>query len=161
MMEKSSAYINILTHSLEKKITVLDKIIESNVEQKEILGQIPMDTERFEANLTYKGELIDELNLLDDGFNDIYERIRDELNSNREEYKEEIRRLQELISAITEKSVTIRAEEERNRAAAEKQFSGMKSEIQTSKRSSQAASKYYSSMSRVNMVDAQFMDKRK
>ena len=160
-MEKGSTYINILMQSLEKKITVLDKIIESNVEQKEILGETPMDTERFEANLTLKGNLIDELNLLDDGFNEIYGRIKEELNTNREAHRDEIKKMQELISAITERSVTIRAEEERNRAAAEKQFAGMKNEIQSSKRSSQAASVYYSNMSRVNMVDAQFMDKRK
>ena len=130
-------------------------------EQKAILGEDPMDTDRFEANLNEKGSLIDELNLLDDGFKDIYERIREEITGNREFYKEEIKRMQELISAITERSVTVRAEEERNRAAAQKQFSGMRNELQSAKRSQQAANTYYSNMSRLNFVDAQFMDKRK
>ena len=69
--------------------------------------------------------------------------------------------MQKLISDITEKSVTIRAEEERNRAAAAKQFDNMRDNIQVAKRSRQAANVYYSNMSRVNTVDAQFMDKRK
>ncbi len=160
-MDKGSTYIIILIQSLEKKVMVLDKIIESNKEQKEILSQEEMDTERFEANLNKKGNLIDELNLLDDGFQDIYDRIKDELGANREAYKEEIKQMQKLISEITEKSVTIRAEEERNRALASKQFDNMRGNITTAKRSRQAANTYYSNMSRVNMVDAQFMDKRK
>lgn len=160
-MDKGSTYITILIQSLEKKIRVLDKIIESNKDQKEILSQEEMDTDRFEANLDEKGRLIDELNLLDDGFQEIYERVKNELGDNRELYKEEIKRMQKLISDITEKSVTIRAEEERNRAAAAKQFDNMRDNIQVAKRSRQAANVYYSNMSRVNTVDAQFMDKRK
>ncbi len=160
-MDKGSTYIIILIQSLEKKIKVLDKIIESNQEQKEILSQQDMDTDRFEANLNEKGNLVDELNLLDDGFQDIYDRIKDELGTNREAYKEEIKQMQKLISEITEKSVTIRAEEERNRALAIKQFDNMRGNITTAKRSRQAANTYYSNMSRVNTIDAQFMDKRK
>lgn len=160
-MDKGSTYIIILIQSLEKKIKVLDKIIESNQEQKEILSQEEMDTDRFEANLNEKGNLVDELNLLDDGFQDIYDRIKDELGTNREAYKEEIKQMQKLISEITEKSVTIRAEEERNRALAIKQFDSMRGNITTAKRSRQAANTYYSNMSRVNTIDAQFMDKRK
>lgn len=160
-MDKGSTYIIILIQSLEKKIRVLDRIIESNQEQKEILSQEDMDTDRFEANLNEKGNLVDELNLLDDGFQDIYDRIKDELGTNREAYKEEIKQMQKLISEITEKSVTIRAEEERNRALAIKQFDSMRGNITTAKRSRQAANTYYSNMSRVNTIDAQFMDKRK
>jgi hypothetical protein len=160
-MEKGSTYITILIQSLEKKVAVLDKIIESNKEQKEILSQEEMDTDRFEANLNEKGDLIDELNLLDDGFQEIYDRIKDELGTNRELYKEEIKRMQKLISDITERSVTIRAEEERNRQLASRQFDNMRGNIQVAKRSRQAANTYYSSMSRVNTIDAQFMDKRK
>ncbi len=160
-MDKGSTYITILIQSLEKKVLVLDKIIESNKDQREILSQEEMDTDRFEANLDEKGRLIDELNLLDDGFQEIYNRVKDELGDNRELYKEEIKRMQKLISDITEKSVTIRAEEERNRAAAAKQFDNMRDNIQVAKRSRQAANVYYSNMSRVNTVDAQFMDKRK
>lgn len=160
-MDKGSTYIIILIQSLEKKIKVLDKIIESNQEQKEILSQEEMDTDRFEANLNEKGNLVDELNLLDDGFQDIYDRIKDELGTNREAYKEEIKQMQKLISEITEKSVTIRAEEERNKALAAKQFDNMRGNIGTAKRSRQAANTYYSNMSRVNTIDAQFMDKRK
>lgn len=160
-MDKGSTYISILIQSLEKKVKVLDQIIESNKEQREILSQEEMDTDRFEANLNEKGRLIDELNLLDDGFQEVYERIKEELSGNREAYKDEIKQMQSLISQITEKSVTIRAEEEHNRVAAGKQFENMRGNIQTAKRSRQAANVYYSNMSRVNMVDAQFMDKRK
>ena len=160
-MDKGSTYITILIQSLEKKVLVLDRIIESNKDQREILSQEEMDTDRFEANLDEKGRLIDELNLLDDGFQEIYNRVKDELGDNRELYKEEIKRMQKLISDITERSVTIRAEEERNRAVAAKQFDNMRDNIQAAKRSRQAANVYYSNMSRVNTVDAQFMDKRK
>ena len=140
---------------------MLDRIVEANKEQKDILSQEEMDTDRFEANLNEKGNLIDELNLLDDGFQEIYGRIKDVISTNRDAYKEEIKQMQKLISDITERSVTIRAEEERNRQLATKQFDSMRGNIGSAKRSRQAANSYYSNMSRVNMVDAQFMDKRK
>ncbi len=160
-MEKKNTYIDILIQSLEKKLIVLDKIIDMNLEQKGILAEHPLDTDALDKNLNLKGELIDELNLLDEGFEEVYERIKQELNLNRENYKDEIKLMQSLISKITEKSVTIRAEEERNRVAAEKQFSSMRNEVRHAKRSKSAATQYYSSMSKVNYVDAQFMDKRK
>ena len=160
-MEQGIVYIDILIQSLEKKIDVLDRIIAKNEEQKEILAMETMDEEAFLQNLSDKGDLIDELNLLDEGFEEVFNREKDELNGKREQYKDEITRMQELISAITDKSMTIRAGEERNRVAAQKQFEAMRGAVSHVKRSRNAATKYYSSMSNVNYVDAQFMDKRK
>lgn len=160
-MEKRNTYIDILIQSLEKKLVVLDKIIEMNIEQKGIWAEAELDTEALDANLQLKGELVDELNLLDEGFEEVYGRVKTELNENRENFKDEIKHMQELISKITEKSVTIKAEEERNRMAAEKKFSLMRNEMRHAKRSKSAATQYYSNMSKVNYVDAQFMDKRK
>ena len=160
-MESNRTYLGILIESLEKKAEVLDQIIAKNEEQKLMLNDDNMDEDDFTDNLKAKEELIEQLELLDDGFQEVYNRIKEELVSKKDAYADEIKRMQELISEITDKSMTIRAGEERNRQAAQRKFSLIRGEIHQAQRSRNAATKYYSSMSRVNYVDAQFMDKRK
>ena len=160
-MESNSTYLGILIESLEKKAEVLDQIIAKNEEQKLMLNDDNMDEDDFTDNLKAKEELIDQLELLDDGFQEVYNRIKEELVSKKDAYADEIKRMQELISEITDKSMTIRDAEERKRQAAQRKFSLIRGEIHQAQRSRNAATKYYSSMSRVNYVDAQFMDKRK
>ena len=54
-MEKKNTYIDILIQSLEKKLIVLDKIIDMNLEQKGILAEHPLDTDALDKNLNLKG----------------------------------------------------------------------------------------------------------
>ena len=53
------------------------------------------------------------------------------------------------------------AQEKRNRAALENVFRMKRQEIKQLKVSTSAAAKYYKSMSRINEVDPQLMDRKK
>ena len=61
-------YIRIMAESLEKKKDILDRIIELNRQQKFLLQDPNLSPEDFEQNMKFKGELIEQLNFLDDGF---------------------------------------------------------------------------------------------
>ncbi len=105
--------------------------------------------------------MIEQLNQLDEGFQQIYDRIKPILQQQKEVYKEEIRTMKQLITEITDRSTTVQTQEVRNRDLAVKRFSAVKGNIRQARASNQAASQYYKSMSRLNVVDSQFMDKKK
>ncbi len=110
-----NTYVNILIDSLEKKSEVLDQVIERDTEQEIILNADDPDLEKLHDNQEEIGRLAEELTRLDDGFESLYEKVRVELIQNKAEYREEIRRMQDLITEITEKSVKIGAEESRHK----------------------------------------------
>lgn len=160
-MSHEQDYIKILIESLKKKLAVLDEIISFNKEQKKLIEEEKLDLPEFETTMTQKQELIDKLNLLDDGFETIYGRVKEELVTNSENHKEDIGILKGLISGVTEKSVLIQAEEERNRVAIENHFVSYKKEIRQFKQGRNVASNYYKSMSKLDHMDPHFMDKKK
>lgn len=157
----TEGYLQILIESLEKKNEVLDKISVLNKEQAEISAHQPMDMEAYDKTMDEKGELIDEINRLDDGFTLTYERIKDEVQKQPDKYRSQVLVLQELIRTAVEKGVAIEAQEKRNRAALETVFRMKRQEIRQMKVSSSAAATYYKSMSRINTVDPQLMDRKK
>ncbi len=161
-MEKNNNYVNILMESLQKKIEILNEIIKLNEEQKAIITKEKLDMDRLDDNIRDKGELIDRLNMLDDGFQTVFERVQDELTTNREQYHDEILKMQSYIKKITEQSMTIKAVEQRNKVEMEKQFNTVRSNIKKSRTSNRAASDYYKGMSGIGQqVEPQFMDSKK
>lgn len=154
-------YIAVLRQSLEKKVQILDFIIEKNKEQRLLFTDDTLPPERLEENIKEKGDLIDQLNKLDDGFETVYNRVREVLADGKEAYQEDIKRMQELIREVTDKSATIQAQEQRNHELAVQKFSTIKKEIRKARTTSQVASKYYKSMSNMNVVDAKFLDQKK
>ena len=147
-------YLQILIESLEKKIIVLDQIIELDKQQAEISAHQPMDMEAYD-------EVVEEINKLDDGFSSTYELIGDEVKNHPQQYREQVQKLQELIRDAVDKGVTIEAQEKRNKAALDTVFRMKRQEIRQMKVSTSAASKYYKNMSRINNIDPQLMDKKK
>ncbi len=75
-------YLQIMTESLEKKLEVLDKVYEINKRQLAASTKRPFDAEAYDVIMDEKGELIDELNRLDDGFTSTYELVREEVQGN-------------------------------------------------------------------------------
>lgn len=80
-------YMAVLSQSLEKKSRVLDLIIEKNKEQRILFTDESLPPERLEENIKEKGDLIEQLNRLDDGFEQVYNRVRDILGKEREAYR--------------------------------------------------------------------------
>lgn len=154
-------YIAILQQSLEKKNRILDLIVEKNKEQRILFTDETLPPERLEENIKEKGDLVDQLNQLDDGFEQVYNRVREILNKEKEAYRDEIKKMQELIREITDKSATIQAQEQRNKELAAQKFASVKKEIRKARTSTKAANQYYKSMAKTNVVDSQFLDKKK
>ena len=157
----TEGYLQILIESLEKKNQVLDKIIELNKVQAEISFHQPMDMQAYDKSMDDKGELIDEINRLDDGFTSTYELIKNAVQAEPTKYRKQVLVLQELIRKAVDKGMAIEAQEKRNRAALETVFRMKRQEIKQMKVSNTAAVKYYKAMSKINTVDPQLMDRKK
>lgn len=154
-------YLQILEDSLHKKMDVLCKIEEVNKRQEQILKDENVLDEEFDQCITDKGVLIEELKKLDEGFENLYERIKEQLATGKERYKVQIAVLQKLITEVTEKGVSIQAQEARNKALVEQFFTQRKQELQKGRRSSKIALDYYRNMNQTQVVMPQFMDKKK
>lgn len=153
-------YIRILIESLEKKKRILQAIQEENKKQETAIRQ-NSDIEEFDAIVTYKEKLIDELQILDHGFENVYDRIREELVANKALYQTQIAAMQKLIGELTELSVNIQTAEQRNKQLVEGYFTYARGKIRQAKKSVKAASEYYKSMNRTNYMDAALLDQKK
>ena len=156
-----SASLDMLEESLIKKIEVMRKIEEENEKQK-ILLKNPQDVDEaaFDAILDSKGDLIDELLKLDEGFQSLFDRIKEEVGQNKDLYKEQIKRLQNLIKEITGLSASIEAAEHRNKKLAEEYFSTARQQMNYSRQTSAAAFNYYRTMNNFKDIPPQFMDNK-
>lgn len=158
-MNQSSAQI--LLQSLEKKVLLLDRMIEQNGVQEGILKQEELDMDAFDEAVNQQGVYLEELDRLDRGFEAVYDRVREELLEDKERYRTEIARMKELIQQITDKIVTINAGNMRNKVLAENQFKKKRVSIGTGASKNKAARNYYNSMNNLNYVSPQFYDSKK
>ena len=153
-------YLEILIESLHKKIEVLDEIARYNNEQKELLKNSDLSMEKLDENMEQKDALIYKLQDLDKGFESLYERVREELLNNKDAHKTQIKNMQDLISVVTEKGVSVQAQEARNKQLIEEYFVRERRQISQGRKSSKAAYGYYKNMSNSNVVPPQFMDQK-
>ena len=156
-----TSYLNILQDSLIKKIELLEQIEKKSLEQSEMIKVTNEDLELVDVNMDEKAKLIEEIVKLDHGFESIYEKVREQLLVNKEQYKVHIHNLQGLISKITEKSTAIQAIEARNKAQMDIVFATQKKEVQNRRNAMSVARDYYQNMNKVKHVSPQFMDHKK
>lgn len=163
-MNETQNYLQMMIESLRKKDGVLSKIIEKNEAQAECIvdkeyGDINWD--RFNVLIAEKETLIARINELDQGFQSLYNRVRDEVEAHKDTYRDDIKTMQELIGILTDKGTRIRTQEERNRVKIEKVLLGAKKEIKKSRKSMKAVSSYYKSMSNPSGEISGSMDQKK
>ena len=154
-------YLMIMIQSLKKKIEVLDCIIDADERQKIGLEDPSLDPDDFDKIVEEKAKYIEHLELLDQGFDKLFERVKGQLNDNRELYKDEIKEMQTLITTVTEKSNKIQVQEARNKELMTQKFAKVHKQARDVRASQQAVNQYYQNMKKLNYIDPQFMDNKK
>ncbi len=153
-------YMDMLVECLEKKNQILDSLTKINKKQTELIQNEDFSLAEFDKCVDEKGILIDNILKLDSGFEGLYNKVGKVVADNPSEYKTQLSKMQKLITEITEKSVSIQAEEERNKALIESRFSREKNRIKSGRSQSRVAMDYYNNMNKLNHVDSQFWDKK-
>ncbi len=151
----------ILSESLDKKLEVLQKIQDYNKRQEEIFSAENVDMSLFDDAVEEKQRLIDEVVRLDEGFEIMYEKLARELEGNRERYAAQIRELQQKVSRVTELSVTVQAQEARNKKLIENYFAKERAGIGQRRKNAKSAYGYYKSMSGAGYAQPQMYDNKK
>jgi ABC-type transporter Mla subunit MlaD len=156
-----AASLDMLEESLVKKNDILGKLQEENEKQKEILESLDEEREpEFDATIDRKAELIDQLGNLDEGFQSLFDRIKEEVGQSKDQYKDQIKKMQELIEQVTAKSASVEAAEHRNKRLADKYFSSIRQKMNESRQASAAAFNYYRTMNNFKDIPPQFLDNK-
>lgn len=159
-MPEHSNYLMIMVESLSKKIEILETLMEYTKQQEVLLEAEEFDMEKFSEFVEKKGELIDTLNTMDQGFEQVYERLEEEIKGKKEEYSHEILLMQQRIKTITDLSIKLQELEYRNKEKVEAQFAKTRNEIRNFRQSKDNVNKYYRVMSNTQVVDSAFLDKK-
>ena len=154
-------YLELMKDSLVKKGKILTTILELTKEQEKLLGSEYFDDEAFDALITEKSILIEEINKLDEGFELIYKRIENKIKAEPSHYRESIENLQEIIRTLVDKGVEVETLERRNQIKFDMNISKSKDKIRSYNLNSNAVTKYYSNMSGNIGEGTYFVDKKK
>ena len=156
-----STYVDIMIQSLKKKIQVLNEIKKINLIQKQLLEDDRSDADEFDKSIEDKAKLIEQMNQLDSGFDKLFDRVKGELNTNKEAYAERIKSMQELIRQITDLSMELQAQESRNKDLMTRKFVSVRERAKVVRTNQRAANRYYQNMMQLNVIEPQFMDNKK
>lgn len=154
-------YIEMMLQSLAKKKRLLEQIVELNKEQKIMLQDPNLDVDDFEQNMNRKGRLIDDINLLDEGFEQLYGRVKEELNLQKEQYAQQIHQMQDAIRELSALSVSIQAQEQRNKVLVEQKFSSVRKQVKSVRNSQRVVKQYYDNMVKMNQAVPKYVDNKK
>jgi len=152
-------YLNMLKDSLVKKEKILIELQEKSEEQGELVKSKEIDWDKFTLLVEEKGELVEEILKLDEGFDVLYKRIKEGLVENKDKYKDSIEEIQALVKSVTEKGTKLEVTEYRNKTIIEAAFANTRKEIKQSKLGRKAAADYYNKMNKINTIDPQMLDR--
>lgn len=158
---KGITYIRMMLDILNKKEAQLTSLLELTTAQEQLLKGEEFDEDTFFELIEKKREPLRKLEETDMGFQAIYNRIAEEMKTNKEEYRDQILEMQGLITRVTDLSVKLSALEEKNKASLEAKLQGKRQSIRQFKVSKQTADKYYKNMIGMQTGASYFMDQKK
>lgn len=152
---QNKEYVTIMADSLSKKKELLETLLQKTKAQAELVtGKAHSDVnwKQFDVYMEEKDNAINRIELLDDGFEQVYERMKEEIDVNKALYADEIKKMQGLIKELTDLGVSISALEERNRKEIERIMTSSKLEIKQAKKSLKVSTSYFNSMYGTNLT---------
>jgi len=158
---KGITYIRMMLDILGKKEISLQALLELTTAQEQLLKQEEFDEDGFSGLIQQKREHLRKIEEFDNGFQSIYNRVAEELQNHKDEYKDQILEMQARITGITDYGVKLTALEEKNKNSLETRFREKKQSIRQFKVSKETANKYYKNMIGMKTGASYFMDQKK
>lgn len=152
---QNKEYVTIMADSLKKKKELLNTLLTKTKAQSELISgkeYADINWKQFEVYIEEKENAINRIVALDDGFEQVYNRTKEEIDANKALYANEIKEMQGLIKDVTDLGVTIQAAEERNRREIERIMTASKLEIKQAKKSLKVSTSYFNSMYGANVT---------
>lgn len=159
--DNTDAYVDILVTSLRKKVILLEKIEKVITEQEKELKLPNPDIDRLDEIQKQIEELIIEVERAEDGFENIYNRVRESMDANKYKYKSQIQEMQGYIRTITDKTVKIKAQEVRNQQYMKFFFENKKREIKQFRSGNRSVAQYSQHTANSMMGQSYFLNSKK
>lgn len=153
--------INILIDSLTKKKSILTEILEESQRQLEMVSLDSFNLEDFDVFVDRKSDLLEKNNLNDEGFDSIFQRIRNELVAQKVQYATEIALMQELIRANLDLGSDIHNIEQQIKNGLDAALRENKSRLTKEKLGGKAVMDYYKQANQMDYVSPAFLDQKK
>ncbi len=147
-------YIDAMTRSLKRKVYLLDMLIMQNKRQQEELEDEYLTVEDFDKRVMEKDDIVREIVMLDDGFEEVFEKMKTVLDGNKDKFKSEIKEMQDLIRKIMAKDADVRMGEKRNSELARQKFGTVKKQIREMKMSRKMVDSYYKNSMAAQSVES-------
>lgn len=154
-------YIKLLIEALNKKLEVLNQLLNITKEQENIIAAEVLNEDGVLDTINNKEVLILQLSSLDQGFEQVYHSVKEEFTENKYKYVAEITAMKEAILLITDVSIQLQALEQRNKSNLEVLLVQKRRDIKKSRVSSNTVAKYYKTMAVQNGAESFFYDKKK
>ena len=107
--------LQLLIEALEKKKTILQDILQKSKAQNDVASLENFDAKQFDQLVDDKAELLQQMESIDDGFDAVYHRIKDEMLQKKDDFKTEIARMQKLIRETIDLGAQIHTTEVRTK----------------------------------------------
>ncbi len=153
--------LQLLIEVLEKKERILRQILDKSKIQLNVAEAETLDVERFDKLVDDKASLLEEMVKLDEGFDSTYQRVKDELLTQKDRYKKEIVVLQKLIENGVDLGAQISAAETRTKNKLSVSLARSKKELVQKRVSTKVASDYYKTSNNFKHASSFFLDKKK
>ena len=146
MMAREEVYVNMMVDTLERKKIILEKLLRQTREQETLLKDEEMDVETFQNIIDRKGEEIEKLNQMDEGFDTLFRHVEKEIAANRMTYKKQILQMQNLINEVSELGIQIQALEHQNSGHFKIYLANQKQSVKKFYTNNRTAANYYQNM---------------
>lgn len=154
-------YIEMMIQSLQKKQNILEQILVFSKKQQVLLENPNLEPDEFDENVEQKAACIEQLEQLDQGFEQLFERVREALNKNRSQYAAQIEKMQNFIREITALSAQISTQEARNKDLMTRKFTQVHEQARSIRSSQKVVKQYYDNMMKMKNYAPQFLDNKK
>lgn len=153
---QNDVYVRMMVDALKRKKEILVFLYDKTKEQEQLLKDEQMSQDAFQATIDAKGEKIDALNELDDGFDTLFKYVKEEIEKNRMAYKEEIQTMQKLIGEVSELGIQIQALEHQNSGHFKVYLANQRKAIKEFHVNNKTASSYYQNMANTHKSEQSY-----
>ena len=164
-MNETIKYLNIMIESLEKKEKLMTLLLEKTEAQGELIAGKEYDDvnwAQFTVYMNEKESAINKIDELDEGFDQVYKRVQPDLDEDAKRYKDQIKKLQVLITSLTDVGVKISAKENRNKTDIDRIMTAAKANIRSAKKNIKVSNDYIKSMyGNANVAGMNMFDSKK
>jgi len=153
---QNRVYVSMMVDALKRKKDILEVLLEKTRQQEILLRSEELNIESFNAIINEKGDGIDEINTIDEGFDALFRQVKKEITADRLSYKQEIEEMQELIAKVSELGVQIQALEHQNSERFKMYLSRQRKTIHDFYVNNRTASNYYQNMANVHKPEQSY-----